>query len=91
MATSDEFLCGVEGMKILINSPSQPPFFMELNIWEIVEKLNEKASPRFEQEITDGMAPAFVAGKFLCRQIPRVLQVIYLHDLLNKVTSANMS
>lgn len=40
---------------------------MEPKTWEIVEKLDEKASSRFEQDITDGMSPAFVAGKFLCR------------------------
>ncbi|KAF9253652.1 hypothetical protein DTO006G1_698 [Penicillium roqueforti] len=65
MTTSLEYLVGLEGTEVTLNSSPQPLF--HTGTWEIVEKLEENAEVEDERDVADGLGPSDVAGKFLCR------------------------
>ncbi|KAJ5800454.1 uncharacterized protein N7518_002522 [Penicillium psychrosexuale] len=65
MTTSLEYLVGLEGTEVTLNSSPQPLFHTDT--WEIVEKLEENAEVADERDVADGLGPSDVAGKFLCR------------------------
>ncbi|CAG8903447.1 unnamed protein product [Penicillium egyptiacum] len=66
MTTSLQYLPGLKGAKVTLDSPPGPPFYIPPKTWQIV-KLDESANVADERDIADGLGPGYVAGKFLCQ------------------------
>ncbi|OQD60501.1 hypothetical protein PENPOL_c023G02585 [Penicillium polonicum] len=62
-----EFLPGLEGAEVTLNSPPEPPFYFASETWQIVEKLDECPYASTKEDIADVFGPGYVAGNFLCR------------------------
>jgi hypothetical protein len=62
-----EFLTRLEGTTVILNPSPELPLHVGPKRWEIVSKVNERANIVSQRDVTDGLGPAYVAGKFLCR------------------------
>lgn len=63
-----EFLQGVEGTEVTLDSSTEPPFYFPRQTWVIVEKLEEWQS-RSTKDETESLGDSLVAGKFLCHRV----------------------
>ncbi|KAJ5580253.1 uncharacterized protein N7459_006238 [Penicillium hispanicum] len=64
-----DFLQGLEGTKITLDSSADPPFHFPRQTWVIVKKLGEFQQRMIQEEVTDGMGIPYAAGKFLCHPV----------------------
>ncbi|KAJ5193548.1 hypothetical protein N7449_009690 [Penicillium cf. viridicatum] len=68
--SSPEFLTRLEGTTVTLNrvNPSpDSPLHVGPTRWEIVSKVHERAHIVNQRDATNGLGPAYLAGKFLCR------------------------
>ena len=86
MTTSLEYLVGLEGTEVTLNSSPQPLF--HTGTWEIVEKLEENAEVEDERDVADGLGPSDVAGKFLCRPAGSDAQKIAFMRIYKQIPTA---
>ncbi|CAI7611631.1 unnamed protein product [Penicillium discolor] len=67
--SSPEILTRLQGTTITITIDPSPdyPLHGGLTRWEIMSKVHERAHIPNQRDVTNGLGPAYVAGKFLCR------------------------
>ncbi|KAJ5531801.1 hypothetical protein N7527_005194 [Penicillium freii] len=65
--SSPEFLTCLEGTTVIINPSPYSPLHVGPTRWEIVSKVEERAYIVTQRDATNGLGPAYAAGKFLCR------------------------
>lgn len=65
--SSPEFLTRLEGTTVTLNTSPDSPLHVDPTTWEIVSKVKERARIVTQRDATNGLGPAYVAGKFLCR------------------------
>ncbi|KAF4216556.1 hypothetical protein CNMCM8980_001993 [Aspergillus fumigatiaffinis] len=63
-----EFLCGLEGLDVTPDPPSEPPFYLSRQTWVINKKLSERSQWMAQQNVADGLGLPFAAAKFLCHR-----------------------
>lgn len=63
-----DFLCGLEGTDITLDSSSEPPFHLPRQTWVLEKKLSERAQWLTQQDVTNGLRYPFAAVKFLCHR-----------------------
>ncbi|KAJ5531790.1 hypothetical protein N7527_005183 [Penicillium freii] len=64
---SPEFLTRLEGTTVTINPSPDSPLHVGPTRWEIVSKVEERTHIVTQRDATNGLGPAYAAGKFLCR------------------------
>lgn len=55
------------GEKITTRCPNPDSALYPRRDWVVIEKLSERPSPTTVEDFDDGMGPAYIAGKYLCR------------------------
>lgn len=65
--SSREFLTRLEGSTVTLNTSPDFPLHVDPTTWEILSKVQERAHIVSQRDATNGLGPAYVAGKFLCR------------------------
>lgn len=65
--SSPEFLTRLEGTTVTTNPSPDSPLHVGPTRWEIVSKVEERAHIVTQRDATNGLGPAYAAGKFLCR------------------------
>lgn len=62
-----EFLTRLEGTTVIINQSSELRLHVGPKNWEIVSKVQERINIVSQRDATNGLGPAYLAGKLLCR------------------------
>lgn len=68
---SPEILTYLEGTTITLTPSPNSPLDIGRTRWEIVRKIHERVRFVTQEDVTSGIGPAYVAGKFLCRHTTR--------------------
>ncbi|KAI2731856.1 hypothetical protein CBS147332_995 [Penicillium roqueforti] len=86
MTTSLEYLFGLEGTEVTLNSSPQPLFHTDT--WEIVEKLEENAEVADERDVADGLGPSDqipIAGTEFQKPTIRAAQAVESPDYIELI------
>ncbi|KGO77738.1 hypothetical protein PITC_010080 [Penicillium italicum] len=65
--SSPKFLTRLEGTTVTLSPSPELPLHVGPKRWEIVSEIHERANIVSQRDATNGLGPAYVAGKFLCR------------------------